>query len=257
MSIRVRPARPRPGQRPPTTRVPEGRVVYAVGDVHGRADLLAELLAAIAADSARRPPGPRVLVPLGDYWSRGPAVRRVLDLVTAGLPGFRTVALKGNHEDLIDRFLAGDLVAGRQWLQHGGMAALAEYGIDAGRAPDLSDPALSELRVAFRAAMPAAHRAFLDQLAVCHREGNVLFVHAGIAPGVPVAQQDPRHMMWIREPFLSSEVDHGVVVVHGHQISAKPQVRFNRIGIDTGAYKSGRLTALALAGSELLLLQTD
>jgi serine/threonine protein phosphatase 1 len=245
---------PPDGMSPPAARTPPGTVVYAIGDIHGCSDLLACIQRGIALDLRMRPAARRVVVYLGDYISRGPDTRRVLDQVIAWRPdGVEIVTLKGNHEQLLLRFLDGDLKAGGHWLAYGGLDAIAHYGIDA--SPDPT--ALPQLRHQLAAALPEAHTRLLRGLALNHREGDYLFVHAGITPGVALDAQTDRDQVWIRERFLQSPLDHGAVVVHGHCISTEPQVRHNRIGIDTGAYQSGVLTCLVLDGGERAFLQTS
>jgi serine/threonine protein phosphatase 1 len=265
--------------------VPRGSVIYAIGDVHGRADLLASILEAIHDDVAARTVRRRVLVFLGDYINRGPESRGVVELaIDPGLPGFEVVGLKGNNEDLLLRFLEGDLAAGAHWLDYGGLETLASYGIsfsqfqsrDAAvlealrqRSDSLPDygvadasehspapAALDRLRFDLAGKLPSRHLAFFRSLGVAHREGDYYFVHAGILPGVPLDEQNDRDRMWIRDRFLDSSLDHGVVVVHGHSISRAPEVRPNRIGIDTGAWRSGVLTCLVLQGDERAFLST-
>ncbi|MFQ5774790.1 MAG: metallophosphoesterase family protein [Kiloniellaceae bacterium] len=234
---------------PPAPSVPAGTRVYAIGDSHGCADRLRALHEAILEDSgqpdAPEPRAPRrVAVYLGDYVDRGPNPRDVLDvLIEEPLPGFESVHLLGNHDAFMAGFLegTGDLAL---WMINGGAATLRSYGIGSlavhGGAPGL--------RAALEARVPAEHRRFLRNLRLSHVEGDYLFVHAGIRPGVPLEAQDPYDLLWIREPFLSSEADHGKVVVHGHTPAGAPVVRANRIGIDTGACFGGRLTALVLEG---------
>lgn len=243
---------------PGPARVPDGTVVYAVGDVHGRADLLAAMHAGIAADAGRRAAARRVVVHLGDYIDRGPASRQVLDTLT-GVPlaGFECVHLKGNHEDVVLRFLAGSLPNGRHWLRYGGADALASYGLPSPDSERATAAELEAVRRAVGARLPPAHLRFLRTLAMTHREGGYLFVHAGIRPGVPPNAQVPGNLLWIRDRFLDSDADHGAVVVHGHSVSPEPELRPNRIGIDTGAYASGRLTCVALEGGGLTVLQTE
>ena len=247
---------PRPAGAAPAA-TPPGTLVYAIGDIHGRADLLARIHAGIAHDAGRRPAARRVLVYLGDYLSRGRDAPAVIERLLAWQPpGWEVVTLRGNHEDLVRRFLDGELNAGRIWLDYGGVEALAHYGI-ALDDPLARDPAaIGGLRARFAAALPAAHRDFLRGLAACHREGGYFFAHAGVAPGVPLEAQDESDLAWIRKPFLESTLDHGAVVVHGHCICAEPEVRRNRIGIDTGAYRTGVLTCLVLDGEERSFLQT-
>lgn len=232
----------------PSASTPPGTRAYAIGDVHGRLDLLDRLHLAIEEDAATAPESRKVLVHLGDYVDRGPDSAGVLDrLLEGALPGFEWIVLKGNHEDLMLRFL-DDPGSGPLWMMNGGAETLRSYGFDV----DRRDPGLDfrDLRDRFAAALPAAHRDFLRSLSLTHREGDYLFVHAGIRPGVPLEQQVEEDLIWIRDEFLHCGQDHGYVVVHGHTPVAAPEVRFNRIGIDTGAVWSGVLTALAMAGGE-------
>jgi len=236
---------------------PPGTVIYAVGDVHGRADLLAELHAAIDADRRCRAARRAVLIHLGDYLSRGAASPRVVEQVMQPpVNGVELVNLKGNHEDMALRFVAGELGAGAVWLAYGGAATLAAYGVSTEGAADGSEAALEQLRLRLAAAMPAAHVDFFRALPASHREGDYYFAHAGVLPGVALDAQTEYDRIWIRGQFLESTADHGAVVVHGHSIAAEPQVRHNRIGIDTGAYSSDVLTCLVLHDTERLFLQT-
>lgn len=239
----------------PAARVPDGTVVYAIGDVHGRLDLLESLEARIVRDAAARPAGRRAIVCLGDYVDRGYESRGVVEHLMADPPGgFERVCLKGNHEAFMLRFLEDTGIAG-SWFANGGIETLMSYGVDI--PPGGADPAGAEsIRDDFERRLPAAHRDFLDALPLVHREGDYLFVHAGIRPGVTVAEQTPDDLMWIRGEFLNDPRDHGVLVVHGHTVEPEPQVRANRIGIDTGAYATGRLTALAMEGGERDFLST-
>jgi serine/threonine protein phosphatase 1 len=235
-------------------RVPPGRRIYAVGDVHGRSDLLDHLHQLILEDAEAGAPSERVVVYLGDYVDRGPNSFDVLEmLIEEPLPGFRCVHLKGNHEDMMLRFVEGP--ADLNWLINGGDATLASYGLSLlGIATQPDD--LEAIRRQFGALLPSWHRRFLEGLALWHEEGDYLFVHAGIRPGVPLAEQRPSDLVWIRDAFLSAASDLGHRVVHGHTISREPEVTANRIGIDTGAFFSDRLTCLVLEGSDVRFLST-
>lgn len=235
--------------------MPPGTRIYAVGDIHGRADLLAQLQKAIAADAAQHEEARNTVVYLGDYVDRGPDSAGVIDLVLDASPaGGGFVALKGNHEEMMQRFLE-DLSIGRTWVLNGCEATLRSYGVAppglfGGRAD------FARAQVDFNARLPARHRAFLDRLALTHLEGDYLFVHAGVRPGVPLEHQRAEDLLWIRDEFLYSKADFGKVVIHGHSIAREPEQRANRVGIDTGAYASGRLTCLALEGTSRRFLHT-
>lgn len=246
--------RPRKTSSKPASVPPDTRV-YAVGDIHGRHDLLDDLHRQIAADGAGAPERRRVLVYLGDYVDRGMGSRQVLDrLVHEPLAGFERVFLEGNHEAVLLDFLH-DASVGQGWLFYGGYATLASYGI---AATELNrDPhRLRQLQDAFRAALPTDHLSFLRALRPMHREGDYLFVHAGIRPGVPLERQTPEDLFWIREDFLESSDPYECVVVHGHTIVPGPDIRANRIGIDTGAFATGRLTCLVLTGAARRFMTT-
>ena len=217
--------------------LPAGRRVYAVGDVHGQLEKLRALHAAIAADLASRPVAAPSLVHLGDYLDWGPDSAGVVTLLASGPPiaGVPTVNLAGDHEQMLLDALDGDAPAATDWLHSGGDAALASWGVD---------PTTPRGEWADR--LPPAHLAFLRGLAQRHRAGGYLFVHAGLRPGVKIADQSRQDMQSIREPFLSTERDFGVVIVHGHTVAATPVVRFNRVGVDTGAGLGGKLSCVVL-----------
>lgn len=230
-------------QGPPS--VPDGTLVYAIGDLHGRADLLGDLLARIESDAAGFEAERRVLLFVGDYVDRGPDSAGVIERLSSGLPnGFDPVCLKGNHEDIMLDFLARPEALGL-WLFNGAAATLASYGVTRDALPAGAEGA--ELcRQALTEAMPAQHRAFLDGLRLCAEIGDYFFAHAGVRPGVALDAQEPHDLVWIREGFLDSDADFGKVVVHGHTPRLAPEVRANRIDIDTGAWQTGILTALRL-----------
>ena len=215
--------------------------IYAIGDIHGRLDLLQRAIEAIRRDVDAR--GPAALtVTLGDYIDRGPDSCGVLDCLAANPFPMPLVALKGNHEYMLATFLA-DPAAGTHWTDNGGLATLRSYGVNL-RGP--LTPNFATARAALRAAMPPAHVAFLRALKLSFSRGGYFFCHAGVRPGVPLERQSEEDLLWIREPFLLSARDFGQVVVHGHTPVAEPEVLPNRIGIDTGAYFSERLTCVAL-----------
>jgi serine/threonine protein phosphatase 1 len=232
-----------------------GDRIYAVGDIHGRSDLLDRLYRLIRADSENEPQGRRVVVHLGDYVDRGPDSRGVIDRVIApDLPGFDNVALLGNHDHMMRDFLRDPLTIGPGWMMNGAAATFASYGVEPPRRLDRH--AFECARLALDRALPPSHRAFLKGLVPMYRDGRFLFVHAGIRPGVSPEAQSLDDLIWIREEFLDSPADHGAIVVHGHSITREPDFRPNRIGIDTGAYRSGRLTALRIGDGTTRVLQT-
>jgi len=241
---------------PAKVRQPQGAKgyrAYVIGDVHGRLDLLDRLLAQVHADIARRPARKILLVFLGDLIDRGPASAEVLErLRTYRADGIRTVFLLGNHEEVLLRILDGDTSLIGSWLQFGGAQCLQSYGIDPRQIQPRDDKILTILRLA----IPPRHVKFLQSFVDTCRFGDYLFVHAGIRPGITLEEQVQSDLRWIREPFLLDDSDHGCVVVHGHTISAEIEQRSNRIGIDTGAYRTGILTGLAIEDGERWFLDT-
>jgi serine/threonine protein phosphatase 1 len=240
----------------PRDQVPAGVRVYAVGDIHGRLDLLDRLLAQVDAHDAARGAAETWLVFLGDLVDRGPdsagVVERLLRLRDA--PGGRIVRfLAGNHEEIMLGALGGDLSTVRLFSRVGGRETAISYGIAADRYNMLE---FEELGDELARRVPAEHVAFLrsfeDQLVL----GDYAFVHAGVNPDRPLAIQRPADLRWIRDPFLRHRARFEKRIVHGHTITDEVEVLANRIGIDTGAYLSGRLTALGLEGEEHWLLQT-
>ncbi|MDT3672559.1 MAG: metallophosphoesterase [Aromatoleum sp.] len=258
MTLKWSSCAPLPGEVAPVGATSPGTVVYAIGDMHGCWALLDAIHEGILFDARLRRAARRKVIYLGDYVSRGPDSRQVVErLIEWRPPGFEIVALKGNHEDLLLRFLDGDFANGAQWLDHGGVEALAHYGVFLEDPAARDDATLADARHRLLATVPAAHRAFLRGLATSHRDGDYLFAHAGVLPGVPVDDQCDSNLMWIRSRFLESAADHGAIVVHGHSISPAPDIHRNRIGIDTGAYRSGILTCAVLDGTERAFLQTE
>lgn len=224
------------------TRFPgEAARIYAIGDIHGRLDLLDRAIDAIDRD-LREQGGDAITVTLGDYIDRGPASRGVLDRLSVNPFPTPYVALKGNHELMLDAFLA-DPALGPQWRDFGGLEMLHSYGIPAGRFMLGRDyPAAAE---ALRSAI-APHMPFLQSLKTSFSHGKYFFCHAGVRPGVPLDRQNDHDLMWIRAEFLGSDMDFGKIVVHGHTPVERPEVLPNRINIDTGAFATGQLTCVAL-----------
>jgi Calcineurin-like phosphoesterase len=248
--------RGRPSQST-TARIADGLAVYAIGDIHGRLDLLTALLAQVAADAERHPADQRrLLVFLGDYIDRGTESRGVIDaLLRPGWPEFPRIFLMGNHEDAMLEFL-DEQSNGVAWLTYGGLETLLSYGVAIRRLPT-SAASAAELRETLRAAVPQDHVDFLRRCVLSHTEGDYVFVHAGVRPGRPLEQQDRRDLLWIRDEFLRvAGALPGKVVVHGHTICDAPQDLGHRIDIDTGAFVSGRLTCLVLRGTARRFLTT-
>jgi serine/threonine protein phosphatase 1 len=241
-------------QAPRGAFVPQDTRVYAVGDVHGCVQRLEVLHQSIVVDADRAGAGRKVVVYLGDYVDRGPDSKAVIELLLSDpLPGFEAVHLLGNHEDFLCRFRADGSVA-LSWFMNGGDATLRSYGVDPYESAN-SLHWLRDLPIAFNEHLPPDHAAFLEGLALNHVEGDYLFVHAGLRPGLALDCQAPEDLIWIREPFLSSKADHGKIVVHGHTPADAPELRPNRINVDTGACFGGPLTALVLHEDQQAFLQ--
>jgi serine/threonine protein phosphatase 1 len=218
-------------------RLPRGRRVYAIGDVHGHADKLRRLHAVIAADMAARPVQFATLVHLGDYIDLGPDSAGVIALLVDGpaVPGLRVVNLMGDHERMLLDAMKGDRAAATDWLWAGGREALQSWGLE----PDTA-------RERWEHALPAAHVAFLRGLSLMHRDGEYVFVHAGIRPGVALEAQAADDLVTMRQPFLWSEDDFGFIVVHGHSSAPSVTIGKNRIALDTGAGLGEKLTCAVL-----------
>lgn len=242
--------RPRAADRPPPA-VPPGTRWYAVGDIHGRLDLFEALIAAIEQDDASAAPAETTVVLLGDLVDRGPDSAGVVARARAWQATRRVKLLAGNHEEM---FLGGlsDVAVLRHFLRHGGRETALSYGISR---QDYDRATVEEVQQLLSNALPEEDRQFLSSAKDYLVAGDYLFVHAGIAPGVPLAEQADHHMRWIREPFLDHAEPHEHFVIHGHTITDGLDQRSNRIGIDTGAYRSGCLTALVLEGTGRRVVQ--
>lgn len=232
---------------PAVPRVPEGQRIYAVGDVHGCLALLDRLLAAITADNGARAPASTTLVMVGDLIDRGLESRGVVERMMEVPEGFDTlVILRGNHEQFLLDALVQPEAVWDGWLSHGGRQTLASYGIPERLA--LGDPA--RLAEALRREIPIRHLDLFEAMPLSWRCGDYFFAHAGVRPRVALNRQATRDLLMIRGEFLESEADHGAVVVHGHSIGEQVEVRPNRIGLDTGAYRTGILSAVRLEAAE-------
>lgn len=228
-----------------------GDRIYAIGDVHGRADLLTSLIGMIDDHERALPPATTHLVLLGDLIDRGGQSAEVLEMVQALQRSRQHVSvLLGNHEQVLLDVLGGSSAALHAWLDFGGEETLASLGV--ALPASYFDP--RETIAALTEALPSGTLDWLLGLPLSLRSGDYFFCHAGVRPGVPIARQKRDDLLWIREDFLDSVLDHGVVVVHGHSVSHAVEEYRNRIGIDTGAYVSGRLTALFLDGAKREIL---
>ncbi len=228
--------------------LPPGRRVYAIGDIHGCAEQLANLHRLIEEDIASRPIDAPLLVHIGDYVDRGPDTAGVLARLASGdvIPGVPTVNLMGNHENTMLEALSGERAAATDWLFAGGKPSLESYGVDPASHRDSWAPAI-----------PPEHIVFLKSLVLMHREGGYAFVHGGVRPGVALENQARDDLLRLRQPFLYSESDFGAVVVHGHTPVKAPVIKHNRIAIDTGAVFGGPLTCLVLEADRLGFLTSD
>ncbi|MBF0628438.1 MAG: serine/threonine protein phosphatase [Magnetococcales bacterium] len=236
--------------------LPEGLRLYAVGDIHGRSDLLRQLHAQIVADWTGLPEGwQKMVVYLGDYVDRGDDSKGVIDLLLNDpLPECQQIFLKGNHEAEMQDFLVNPSV-GHLWIQCGGMATALSYQVQI-PARIATEEQVRALRDALLEAMPQSHQAFLASLRFRFEVGDYFFTHAGVRPGLPLNRQRPPDLLWIRDPFLYHEGVYEKMIVHGHTIMETPVVTPNRIGIDTGAWYSGHLTCLVLEGATRRFLIT-
>lgn len=242
------------GERGFTPKTDPGERIYAIGDIHGRYDLMIDLLRRIEQHMRSLPPAKGVhILFLGDLIDRGPDSREVLDYVhDLQQRSEQVIVLPGNHEDAMLRALDGDLSTLRIWLGVGGAETIRSFGLDVPSADDDLRAFLPKLA----AAIPREHVRWLKKLPVTAQSGDYFFCHAGIRPGVALKRQTRTDLLWIREDFLEDATDHGAVIVHGHSISAEVQVRRNRIGIDTGAYRTGALTALYLEDDQREVIST-
>jgi serine/threonine protein phosphatase 1 len=234
----------------PGGRIPEGALVVAVGDLHGRLDLLEKLWPQIEATARVSAARQRTLVFLGDYVDRGLQTRELIDRLLAGFSPFEAIFLKGNHDETLLQFL-DDPQLGEVWRNFGGIETLHSYGVT--HTPGRN---WAQTRAEFAARLPEAHLKFLRSLKLHYACGDFLFVHAGVKPGVMLEHQREHDLLWIRDEFLQSTMSFGRIVVHGHSPERRPVVKANRIGIDTGAYMTGTLTALVLEGSTQRFLST-
>ena len=239
-----------------TPKIPDGTFVYVIGDIHGCLDLLVNIHDQIAADAARQPPGvKRQVVYLGDYIDRGPDSRGVVDLlISEPLQGCERIFLKGNHESEMEAFIA-DPKPNHLWTQYGGMETALSYDVRIRAQVSAADRML-ELRDRLVESISPAHKNFFANLRMSYEIGDYFMTHAGVRPELPLALQNPADLLWIREPFLSYPGPFEKIVIHGHTVTPQPITLPNQIGIDTGAYHSGKLTCLVLEGDQRRFLST-
>ena len=235
------------------SRAPEGVRLYAVGDIHGHKVLLDEMLGAISDDIDGMPPARNLVVFLGDLIDRGPDSAGVIErLANSRNERFNAVFIAGNHEEVLLRILDGESSLVTDWLRFGGQQCAQSYGLDGKRLRMLDETEAARL---VRNAVPEAHQRFLRSFADSFSAGDYLFVHAGIRPGLPIEQQSLTDLRWIRSPFLEYRERHPKIVVHGHSISREVEFLPGRIGVDTGAYRSGVLSAVVFEGDDRRVLQ--
>ncbi|WP_062347337.1 metallophosphoesterase family protein [Novosphingobium sp. CCH12-A3] len=234
----------------PEASLPQGQRIYAIGDIHGRLDLFEQLLARIDEDDSSRGPADTTLILLGDLVDRGPDSRGVIERAMQLKASRKVRILAGNHEEMMLGGLRDEEIM-RHFLRHGGRETLFSYGLCA---EEYSGGNVREIFDRANQLVPPEHIAFMEAMEDQIVVGDYLFVHAGIRPGVPLERQMPSDLRWIRREFLDHAEPHGHLVVHGHTITDEPVLRHNRIGIDTGAFASGKLTALGCEGDQRWLL---
>ena len=227
--------------------VPRGDRIYAIGDIHGRLDLFMILIERIREDAARRPARRTRLVLIGDVVDRGPSSAELVNhLMRFGRQTERLIVLRGNHEQVMIEALRGDLEALQSWLRFGGEETLKSWGVR----DESFGGSLEDLYRAASVAIGPDVFLWLNSLPFSYRSGDFFFVHAGIRPGVALDEQDPEDMLWIGDEFTSATQEHEAIVVHGHTICEHgPEILRNRIGLDTGAYRTDRLAAVGFEGS--------
>ncbi|MBB4153985.1 serine/threonine protein phosphatase 1 [Sphingomonas jinjuensis] len=230
--------------------------IYAIGDIHGRLDLLETLMASIRSDHAGRGVVPAIVILLGDLIDRGPQSAALVEwAMRAAQASDQFIVLKGNHEAMMIDALAGDIATLEFWLDQGGRETLQSWGVEETLLAQGASPGLARTA---RNVVGKDVLGWFASLPTMVRSDGHLFVHAGIRPGVPIEQQQEEDVLWIRRAFLDSQADHGFVVVHGHTVhEAGPDIRPNRIGLDTGAFMTGRLTAIGIEGAETWFLATE
>ena len=244
----------RPRFKAQVPRPAKGERVYAIGDVHGRHDLLVQLLNTVIRHYPTLEPNPSkiTLLFLGDIIDRGPDSRRCLTLIRRLVDKAQAKMLMGNHEDMMLASLEGDGIAQQAWIRNGGLATLKSYGVE----PPADHEDSFDFAARLKESIPKEDVDFLRSLDVSYSSGSYFFVHAGVRPGVRIAKQEEEDLYSIREEFTESERWHGQVVVHGHSIVEEVDVRHNRIACDTAAYETGRLSCVCLQDANVSVLST-
>jgi len=237
----------------PEATIPDGQRVFAIGDIHGRLDLFLQLAEMIEADDRARGAADTTVILLGDLIDRGPDSAGVIRAARSWQAQRRVRIIAGNHEQMLVESMTSKETL-RQFLRYGGRETLLSYGLSR---EEYESSTLDDLLERLPSLIPAEDIDYIGEMENSVQVGDYLFVHAGIRPGVPLADQQTSDLRWIRGEFLDDPADHGQVVVHGHTITDEVVVLPNRIGIDTGAYASGALTALGLEGGELWFLSTQ
>ena len=229
-----------------------GGLIYAIGDVHGRHDLLARLLDRIIKDAQANEATPKIIF-MGDYIDRGENSRETVDLLieVAERSDIETVFLMGNHEQMLLRFLRNP-ASGSRWLEYGGLQTLMSYGV-AGAGNLRIEGEAARLRGALIEAL-GPHLDFIEGLRISHHAGNLFFAHAGADPALPTDEQDVATLLWGCKNFRTTDRDDGVWVVHGHFVVDRAAAERGRIAVDTGAYYSGRLTAARIADGDVTFM---
>lgn len=261
-------APPPPERDLPITRVtavPAGELVYAIGDIHGRYDLLVDLLEMIDVDRMSHPDDLNAtIVFLGDYIDRGLQSRQIIDLFLSDrMESYTTVFLMGNHEEALLEFLK-EPSFGEQWSRYGGRETLYSYGLqpppprgqDSFQAIERSRNDWLTLWNSFQVKLPKEHYDFFNSLTPSFTLGDYIFVHAGLRPGEPIEMQSQKDMMWIRDEFLTATNRFSKLVVHGHTPEDRIHRDNRRLGLDTGAYLTGKLSAARLLGEDIAFLST-
>jgi serine/threonine protein phosphatase 1 len=218
--------------------------LYIVGDIHGRSDLLDQIVEKINCDIDEFGPNESLTITLGDYVDRGPDSRGVLERLSRNPFPTDYIALKGNHEALFEAFLKAPAEVGQHWRRFGGLETLYSYGIPTGEL--MLGKGFEKAARALDVVVPEAHRVFLASLKTHLSINNCFLCHAGVRPNVPLDRQDVNDLLWIRDEFLTSQKTFGKMIIHGHTPNEWPEVKRNRVNLDTGAFATGRLTCLVL-----------